>query len=136
MQGTYAQAHVNVAGMCAAHAYVRRRVISAREVTVSHAYVLVRQMKILASEQAVGFALRAQAGPAAKTVSVDAIGSAAAPPPPAAAGSPARAAASGDAPAGNNYHRPSGQNVGNFLTARNSSRVSAPPGGASQITFG
>lgn len=39
-------------------------------------------------------------------------------------------------PTSNNYHRPGGQNVGNFLTDRNSSRVSAPPGGASQITFG
>ena len=37
---------------------------------------------------------------------------------------------------GNNYSRPSGQNVGNFLTDRNSSRVLAPPGGASQIAFG
>eukprot|EP00884_Botryococcus_braunii_P020278 jgi/Botrbrau1/6934/Bobra.0215s0013.1 len=37
---------------------------------------------------------------------------------------------------GNNYHRPGGQNVGNFLTDRNSSRVLAPPGGQSQITFG
>lgn len=36
----------------------------------------------------------------------------------------------------NNYSRPSGQNVGNFLTDRNSSRVLAPPGGASQISFG
>ncbi|KAK9823881.1 hypothetical protein WJX72_006147 [[Myrmecia] bisecta] len=36
----------------------------------------------------------------------------------------------------NNYHRPAGQNVGNFMTDRNSSRVLAPPGGASQISFG
>lgn len=36
----------------------------------------------------------------------------------------------------NNYSRPEGQNVGNFLTNRNSSRVLAPPGGASQIFFG
>ena len=36
----------------------------------------------------------------------------------------------------NNYSRPAGQNVGNFMTDRNSSRVLAPPGGASQITFG
>ena len=34
----------------------------------------------------------------------------------------------------NNYGRPEGQNVGNFLTNRNSSRVLAPPGEArSQI---
>ncbi len=37
---------------------------------------------------------------------------------------------------GNNYHRSEGQNVGNFLTDRNSSRVMAPPGGRSNITFG
>lgn len=36
----------------------------------------------------------------------------------------------------NNYHRPSGQNVGNFLTDKPSSRVLAPPGGRSQISFG
>lgn len=36
----------------------------------------------------------------------------------------------------NNYHRPAGQNVGNFMTDRSSSRVLAPPGGSSQITFG
>ncbi|KAJ9517131.1 hypothetical protein QJQ45_009107 [Haematococcus lacustris] len=37
----------------------------------------------------------------------------------------------------NNYSRPNGQqNVGNYITGRNSSRVLAPPGGKSQITFG
>jgi SPIRAL1-like protein len=36
----------------------------------------------------------------------------------------------------NNYTRPDGQNVGNFLTDRNSSRVLAPPGGGSSIVFG
>jgi SPIRAL1-like protein len=37
----------------------------------------------------------------------------------------------------NNYNRPGGQqNVGNFLTDRPSSRVLAPPGGRSQISFG
>lgn len=37
----------------------------------------------------------------------------------------------------NNYARPGGQqNVGNFLSERNSSRVLAPPGGVSQIVFG
>eukprot|EP00878_Enallax_costatus_P001279 GHUV01001423.1.p1 GENE.GHUV01001423.1~~GHUV01001423.1.p1 ORF type:complete len:201 (+),score=61.65 GHUV01001423.1:186-788(+) len=36
----------------------------------------------------------------------------------------------------NNYARPDGQNVGNFLTDRKAVRVAAPPGGASQITFG
>lgn len=30
----------------------------------------------------------------------------------------------------NNYSRPSGQNVGNFITEKPSSRVLAPPGGA------
>lgn len=37
---------------------------------------------------------------------------------------------------GNNYHRSEGQNVGNFLTERSSSRVMAPPGGHSNISFG
>ena len=36
----------------------------------------------------------------------------------------------------NNYSRPDGQNVGNFLTDRSSSRVLAPPGGGSSIVFG
>eukprot|EP01023_Acetabularia_acetabulum_P024689 TRINITY_DN2376_c0_g1_i1.p1 TRINITY_DN2376_c0_g1~~TRINITY_DN2376_c0_g1_i1.p1 ORF type:complete len:305 (-),score=36.86 TRINITY_DN2376_c0_g1_i1:172-1017(-) len=36
----------------------------------------------------------------------------------------------------NNYHRPGGQNLGNFLTDRPSSRVLAAPGGNSSITFG
>lgn len=36
----------------------------------------------------------------------------------------------------NNYHRPAGQNVGNFITDKPSSRVLAPPGGKSQISFG
>ncbi|KAG2432114.1 hypothetical protein HXX76_009041 [Chlamydomonas incerta] len=43
---------------------------------------------------------------------------------------------SGDTQA-NNYSRPGGQqNVGNFITDRPSSRVLAPPGGKSQISFG
>jgi len=37
---------------------------------------------------------------------------------------------------GNNYSRPDGQNVGNFISDRPSSRVIAPPGGGSQITLG
>lgn len=36
----------------------------------------------------------------------------------------------------NNYARPAGQNVGNFLTDRHTVKVAAPPGGQSQITFG
>jgi hypothetical protein len=36
----------------------------------------------------------------------------------------------------NNYSRPSGQNVGNFLTDKPSSRVLAPPGGASTFRLG
>lgn len=36
----------------------------------------------------------------------------------------------------NNYSRPSGQNVGNFMTDKPSSRVLAPPGGGSSIVFG
>lgn len=35
----------------------------------------------------------------------------------------------------NNYVRPEGQNVGNFLTDRKSSRVTAPPGGQSSVSF-
>jgi hypothetical protein len=36
----------------------------------------------------------------------------------------------------NNYSRPEGQNVGNFLSDRPTSRVLAAPGGASSIVFG
>eukprot|EP00241_Pyramimonas_parkeae_P022196 CAMPEP_0114284006 /NCGR_PEP_ID=MMETSP0059-20121206/4418_1 /TAXON_ID=36894 /ORGANISM="Pyramimonas parkeae, Strain CCMP726" /LENGTH=246 /DNA_ID=CAMNT_0001404799 /DNA_START=66 /DNA_END=806 /DNA_ORIENTATION=- len=36
----------------------------------------------------------------------------------------------------NNYARPDGQNTGNFMTDRNSSRVLAPPGGGSTFSFG
>lgn len=36
----------------------------------------------------------------------------------------------------NNYVRPEGQNVGNFITDRPSSRVLAPPGGGSKISLG
>eukprot|EP00238_Polyblepharides_amylifera_P011288 CAMPEP_0196598122 /NCGR_PEP_ID=MMETSP1081-20130531/94134_1 /TAXON_ID=36882 /ORGANISM="Pyramimonas amylifera, Strain CCMP720" /LENGTH=130 /DNA_ID=CAMNT_0041923769 /DNA_START=240 /DNA_END=632 /DNA_ORIENTATION=+ len=40
-------------------------------------------------------------------------------------------------PAGmNNYSRPEGQNVDNFITDRSSSRVLAPPGGVSTVSFG
>ena len=35
----------------------------------------------------------------------------------------------------NNYARPGGQNVGNFLTDKPSSRVLAPPGGGSQVRY-
>ena len=41
----------------------------------------------------------------------------------------------GKEPGHNNYGRPEGQNVGNFLTDRNSSRVLAPPGEASQDLY-
>eukprot|EP00200_Dunaliella_tertiolecta_P001851 CAMPEP_0202349042 /NCGR_PEP_ID=MMETSP1126-20121109/6700_1 /ASSEMBLY_ACC=CAM_ASM_000457 /TAXON_ID=3047 /ORGANISM="Dunaliella tertiolecta, Strain CCMP1320" /LENGTH=195 /DNA_ID=CAMNT_0048940789 /DNA_START=20 /DNA_END=607 /DNA_ORIENTATION=+ len=61
---------------------------------------------------------------------------AAAAPSPAAPTFPAQRETIHDANVNNNYSRPAGQNVGNFLTDRNSSRVLAPPGGASQITFG
>ena len=43
---------------------------------------------------------------------------------------------SGVAGVGNNYDRSQGQNVGNFLTGRNSSRVLAPPGGGSSFSLG
>lgn len=36
----------------------------------------------------------------------------------------------------NNYARPGGQNVGNFITDRHTVKVAAPPGGQSQIIFG
>ncbi|KAL4458125.1 hypothetical protein ABPG75_012990 [Micractinium tetrahymenae] len=42
----------------------------------------------------------------------------------------------GEPAGGNNYSRPQGQNVGNFLTDKPSSRVLAPPGGGSSIVFG
>lgn len=35
----------------------------------------------------------------------------------------------------NNYSRPEGQNVGNFITGRSTSRVSAPPGGKQSFSF-
>jgi SPIRAL1-like protein len=38
--------------------------------------------------------------------------------------------------ASNNYARPDSQNVGNFMTDRNTSRVLKPPGGGSSIVFG
>ena len=56
-------------------------------------------------------------------------------PPPPGHGAPAEPDAP-PAPNANNYVRPGGQNVGNFLTERNSSRVLAVPGGISQIVFG
>ena len=77
-----------------------------------------------------------QACPAAKTVNIDAVGSAVAPETAASHGAKAGPTDSHEPSYNNNYSRPGGQNVGNFMTARNSSRVSAPPGGASQITFG
>ena len=36
----------------------------------------------------------------------------------------------------NNYARSESQNVGNFMTNRNTSHVTQPPGGASSIVFG
>jgi SPIRAL1-like protein len=45
-------------------------------------------------------------------------------------------ATSGDAALKNNYVRPEGQNVGNFITDRPSSRVLAPPGGGTSISLG
>jgi len=44
--------------------------------------------------------------------------------------------ASGVATSSNNYARPGGQNVGNFLTEKNTSRVLEAPGGASSVCFG
>ena len=42
----------------------------------------------------------------------------------------------GGASVGNNYARAEGQNTGNFMTGRNSSRVLAPPGGGSSFSLG
>jgi SPIRAL1-like protein len=55
-----------------------------------------------------------------------------------AADAGAAAAEGGAAPAAlaNNYVRPEGQNTGNFLTGRPSSRVLAPPGGGTSIHLG
>lgn len=44
--------------------------------------------------------------------------------------------ASGVSNVGNNYGRAEGQNIGNFMTGRNSSRVLAPPGGGSSFSLG
>lgn len=38
--------------------------------------------------------------------------------------------------AANNYFRPEGQNVGNFISGRSSSRVLAPPGGRTHVQLG
>jgi hypothetical protein len=61
-------------------------------------------------------------------------------PPPNYGGQQAFGASSMDVKQGslqNNYARPGGQqNVGNFITDKPSSRVLAPPGGKSQISFG
>jgi SPIRAL1-like protein len=46
-----------------------------------------------------------------------------------------RAPLSNDNTNNNHYARSSSQNVGNFLTGRNTSRVLAPPGGASSGIF-
>ena len=43
--------------------------------------------------------------------------------------------ACGASSVGNNYGRAEGQNVGNFVTGRNSSRVLAPPGGGSSFSL-
>jgi hypothetical protein len=57
-------------------------------------------------------------------------------PPAGSAFAPPVPPAEDDAPRGNNYGRPEGQNVGNFLSDRPSSRVLAAPGGTSQVVFG
>eukprot|EP00191_Tetraselmis_sp_GSL018_P015356 CAMPEP_0177596772 /NCGR_PEP_ID=MMETSP0419_2-20121207/11315_1 /TAXON_ID=582737 /ORGANISM="Tetraselmis sp., Strain GSL018" /LENGTH=190 /DNA_ID=CAMNT_0019088815 /DNA_START=701 /DNA_END=1273 /DNA_ORIENTATION=- len=45
-------------------------------------------------------------------------------------------AASSEGFSKNNYSRPSGQNIGNFITDRPTSRVLSHPGGVSQIVLG
>mmetsp|Transcript_17545 Transcript_17545/g.48967 ORF Transcript_17545/g.48967 Transcript_17545/m.48967 type:complete len:212 (+) Transcript_17545:136-771(+) len=49
---------------------------------------------------------------------------------------PAAADENTDTNVGNNYSRPDGQNVGNFITDRPSSKVLAPPGGGSNVILG
>ncbi|KAL5153111.1 Protein SPIRAL1-like 1 [Glycine soja] len=62
-------------------------------------------------------------------------------PAPAAAPAPAPAPADKQIPAGipgslkNNYHRADGQNCGNFLTDRPSTKVHAAPGGGSSLHY-
>ncbi|KAF0930369.1 hypothetical protein E2562_032263 [Oryza meyeriana var. granulata] len=62
--------------------------------------------------------------------------------PPAEKASPAKADATKQIPAGiqgsrsnNNYHRADGQNTGNFLTDRPSTKVHAAPGGGSSLGY-
>jgi len=58
-------------------------------------------------------------------------------PSPRAGPPPGALSAGADARADNNYTRgPGGQNSNNWLTGKPSTRVHAPPGGASQIIFG
>lgn len=77
--------------------------------------------------------------PAPSAVEEEEVGeeAAAAVPPPAPA-TEATAAVDGDASAvsSNAYASGSNQNSGNFMTGRPTTRVRAPPGGASSITFG
>lgn len=70
--------------------------------------------------------------PVAAPIAAAAVAVSAAP----AAPAPGSLAAIGGGNASNNYSRPDGQNCGNFLTDRKTVKVAAPPGGASQITFG
>ncbi|KAK3288177.1 hypothetical protein CYMTET_4336 [Cymbomonas tetramitiformis] len=56
--------------------------------------------------------------------------------PPVMKKNPAKAADSRPGTSNNNYARADGQNNGNFLTDRNSSRVLAAPGGASSVMLG
>jgi protein SPIRAL1 and related proteins len=55
---------------------------------------------------------------------------------PVAAAGPGKANVAFTGISDNNYSRPSGQNVGNFLTDKPSSRVLAPPGGGSSLRIG
>ncbi|KAJ1296694.1 hypothetical protein BS78_01G321700 [Paspalum vaginatum] len=89
--------------------------------------------------------------PAAAAAAAPAPAAAAAPPPPAAA-APAPSAPPAEKPAAakpdvskqvpagvasqtNNYHRADGQNTGNFLTDRPSTKVHAAPGGGSSLGY-
>lgn len=82
---------------------------------------------------------RPAAGPASHPVELTAVATAEAVPaaaPPAPDSEGAAIGGEGGVGLNNNYSRPQGQNVGNFITDKPSSRVLAPPGGGSSIVFG
>ncbi|KAI7845194.1 hypothetical protein COHA_001238 [Chlorella ohadii] len=75
---------------------------------------------------------RPAAGPASHPVELTAVATAE----PVAPAAPSSEGGGEGVGLNNNYSRPQGQNVGNFITDKPSSRVLAPPGGGSSIVFG